>query len=47
MEEAFGYLDAPIKRIGAAFTPMPFGTALEQAVLPQEADIIGAVKDMV
>lgn len=47
MEEAFGFLDAPIKRIGAAFTPMPFGTALEQAVLPQEADIIGAVKGIV
>ncbi len=47
VEHLFDYLDAPIRRIGAAFTPIPWGTVVENAVLPQEADIISAVKDIV
>lgn len=33
-EEAFTYLDAPIKRIGATFTPVGFNRILEKAILP-------------
>lgn len=47
MEQAFDFLDAPIKRVGAAFTPIPWGPVVENAVLPQESDIIAAVKELV
>jgi len=46
-EEAFDYLDAPIKRIGAPFTPVPFSPTLEDAFIPSEEDIISAVKEVV
>lgn len=44
MENAFFYLDAPIVRVGAPFSPVPFGNSLEKAMLPQEEQIIAAVK---
>jgi len=44
MEEAFKYLDAPILRLGAKACPLPFNPGLENAVVPQEEDIINAVK---
>jgi pyruvate/2-oxoglutarate/acetoin dehydrogenase E1 component len=44
MEEAFSYLDAPVIRLGAKACPLPFNLALENAVVPQEQDIINAVK---
>jgi len=44
MEEAFKYLDAPVLRLGAAACPLPFNLGLENAVVPQEEDIIKAVK---
>lgn len=46
-EEAFDYLDAPIKRVAAHYVPIPFNTALEQFVVPGEQDIIAAVKEIV
>jgi pyruvate dehydrogenase E1 component beta subunit len=45
-EAAFDYLDAPIARIGAPFTPVPFSVPLEQAFIPSAADIVQAVKSM-
>jgi pyruvate dehydrogenase E1 component beta subunit len=42
--EAFDYLDAPIKRVAQKEVPLPYNQALEQLALPQEADIIEAVK---
>jgi pyruvate/2-oxoglutarate/acetoin dehydrogenase E1 component len=45
-EEAFGYLDAPIKRVGAKWTPIPFPSQQEDAVLPQEADIERAIREV-
>lgn len=44
MERAFDYLDAPVIRVGAKDVPVPFGHDLENFVLPQEEDIIAAVK---
>jgi pyruvate/2-oxoglutarate/acetoin dehydrogenase E1 component len=41
-EEAFDYLDAPIKRIGALDVPIPFGLRLENFVLPNAGDIVKA-----
>jgi pyruvate dehydrogenase E1 component beta subunit len=43
-EQAFDYLDAPITRIGAPFTPVPFSAPLEQAFIPNEDDIIRTVR---
>jgi len=46
IDQAFDDLDAPIKRVGAAFTPIPFGHALEKAVLPKESDVVKAIKEI-
>jgi 2-oxoisovalerate dehydrogenase E1 component len=35
----FEYLDAPIARVAAKDSPVPYAPALENAMLPQEADI--------
>ncbi|MEW9672102.1 alpha-ketoacid dehydrogenase subunit beta [Ammoniphilus sp. 3BR4] len=43
--EAFDYLDAPIKRLGGLAIPMPYNPILEKAAIPQEPDIIAAVKE--
>jgi len=45
-EEAFDYLDAPIKRVGAAFSPVPFSKPMEQFCLPWAEDIIKAVREI-
>lgn len=46
-EEAFDYLDSPIKRIAALDTPIPFSPPLEDYVIPDENKIIKAVKETV
>jgi len=46
-EHAFGYLDAPIKRVTAPFTPVPFSPALEKEFIPDPAKIVAAVKEAV
>lgn len=43
-EEVFDYLDAPIMRVAAPFTPVPYSPPLEQYYLPNEEDIIKAAK---
>ena len=43
-EGAFDYLDAPIVRIGAMDVPVPFTKPLEDATIPNEADVIRAVR---
>ena len=45
-DEAFDYLDAPVKRVGAPFTPVPFSSALERNYQPNEEKIIAAVKSL-
>jgi acetoin:2,6-dichlorophenolindophenol oxidoreductase subunit beta len=42
-EEVFDYLDAPIQRVAAPFTPVPYSKPLEDYYLPNENDIINAV----
>ncbi len=42
--QAFDDLDAPVERVGGAFVPMPYARALEDLAIPQEDDIIAAVK---
>lgn len=46
-EEYFDFLDAPVVRIGALNTPIPFAVNLEQYALPNAQDIIHAVKQLV
>jgi pyruvate dehydrogenase E1 component beta subunit len=46
MENAFDYLDAPIKRISCAETPMPYARNLEVAALPSVEKIVAAVKEV-
>jgi len=46
MEEAMDYLDAPVKRVGALNVPTPFSPALEKYVVPNENDIVKAVKEI-
>lgn len=46
-EEVFDSLKAPVKRIGALNTPIPFSAPLEKYVIPNEVDIINAVKSIV
>jgi len=46
MDTAFDYLDAPIKRISTAETPMPYAKNLEAAALPSVEKIIAAVKEV-
>lgn len=44
-EEMFDYLDAPVIRLGALDTPVPFAPVLEQAYLPNAQDIIKTVRE--
>ena len=45
-EHCFMDLDAPIRRLGAQDTPVPYNWDLEEEILPQPADIIAAIKDL-
>src|SRR5512135_1739304 len=45
-EEAFDYVDAPIKRVAQDEVPLPYNRTLEQAALPQVDDVIAAVKEV-
>jgi pyruvate dehydrogenase E1 component beta subunit len=45
-EEAFDYVDAPIKRVAQQEVPLPYNQALEQMALPQVEDIVMAVKEV-
>jgi pyruvate/2-oxoglutarate/acetoin dehydrogenase E1 component len=46
-KEAFGYLDAPIERITAPDTPVPFSAPLEKFFIPQTPEIVGRIRKMV
>ena len=45
-EEAFDYLDAPIKILAGRNTPIPFNVNLEKACVPGQEDIVRAVKEI-
>jgi pyruvate dehydrogenase E1 component beta subunit len=42
--QAFDYLDAPIERVGAKFTPLPFAPVMEQYVVPHAEDVLAAIR---
>jgi len=45
-EEAFDYLDAPVARVGAPFSPVPYSPVLEAAYLPDAKRIADGVRGM-
>ena len=46
MEQAFDFLDAPVKRVSGADVPMPYAKNLEQLAIPDVAHIVAAVKEV-
>jgi len=47
IDDAFFYLDAPVKRVGAPFTPIPFAENLEEMYVQTASDIEDAVLDAI
>ncbi len=45
-EEAFENLDAPVRRIAAPDTPVPFSPPLEKAFIPQVEDVVAGLKEL-
>jgi 2-oxoisovalerate dehydrogenase E1 component len=45
-DEAFEFLDAPVKRVGSTFTPVGFNRILERAILPNTDKIYEACKEI-
>ena len=46
MEEAFDWMDAPVKRVTADDVPLPYSRDIEQAALPNAQKVIDAVKEI-
>jgi len=44
--EAFERLDAPVQRVAAKDTPVPYGPELEALMLPQESDVVKALEHL-
>lgn len=47
MEEAFEYLDGPVKRVGSSFTPVGFHRSFERMILPNTEKIYNAAKEII
>lgn len=45
-DEGFDYLDAPIKRVNAPDTPVPYGVVLEDFWIPNEDKLIKAINEL-
>jgi 2-oxoisovalerate dehydrogenase E1 component len=45
-DQMFTRLDAPVRRVAAKDCPVPYGPTLENAMLPQTADILQALKGL-
>ena len=45
-EQAFDYADAPVIRVAQKEVPLPYNRALEQSALPQPADVVAAVREV-
>jgi pyruvate dehydrogenase E1 component beta subunit len=44
MDQAFDWLDAPVKRVAGLDIPLPYAANLEKMALPQVPDIVAAAK---
>jgi len=45
-EEAFEHLDAPLRRIAAPDTPVPFSPPLEKRFIPQVEDVVEGLREL-
>ena len=45
-EESFESLDAPVKRLAAPDTPVPFSPPLEKAFIPQVDDVVAGLREL-
>jgi len=45
-DAGFGYLKAPVKQVTALDTPIPYSQPMEEYVLPDEAKIVAAVRQV-
>jgi 2-oxoisovalerate dehydrogenase E1 component beta subunit len=45
-EEGFEHLDAPVRRIAAPDTPVPFSPPLEKAYIPQVEDVVAGLREL-
>jgi 2-oxoisovalerate dehydrogenase E1 component beta subunit len=45
-EDAFEHLDAPVRRLAAPDSPVPFAPSLEKAFIPQVDDVAAALRDL-
>ncbi len=45
-EQAFEHLDAPVRRLAAPDTPVPFSPPLEKAYIPQVEDVTVALREL-
>jgi 2-oxoisovalerate dehydrogenase E1 component beta subunit len=45
-QEAFEHLDAPVRRLGAPDTPVPFAPVLEKAFIPQVDDVVAGIREL-
>lgn len=46
MEEAFDYLDAPVKKLTSVDAPLPYAANLEQLALPKTHNIVAAAQEV-
>jgi len=46
MEEAFDFLDAPVKRLASVDAPLPYAANLERLALPKAINIVAAAKEV-
>jgi pyruvate dehydrogenase E1 component beta subunit len=46
MEEAFDWLDAPLKRVAGKDVPLPYAANLERLAVPQVEEIVTAAREV-
>jgi len=46
VDRGFDFLEAPVKRVTAPFTPVPFAAVLEAAFMPSAAKVVDAVRSL-
>ena len=46
-DKAFEYLDAPVVRVAAKYTPIPFAAPMENFILPADEDIENAIERLI
>jgi 2-oxoisovalerate dehydrogenase E1 component len=45
-DELFEWLDAPVRRVASLDTPVGYAPVLEDTILPQQADVERAIRDL-